>query len=169
MDTLIQRFREINACGLVLSFCQLDHLKCEIQATFGDWELIALMIRTLRAREKDYGQLDELQQQSRAQSMEPMVASMRKYSTGNSAAGVAGNASSSLATAMARRRGRSARKKTVSGSGNTVDYNSSSDQVAEVVAQQDWLHNRLGHLDSVEFIGQPRSLCFIQDHNFFLF
>lgn len=154
VDALCQRFREINASGLVLSFCDLDNLKSELRANFGDWELIALMIRTLRSRERDYGQMDDVH--SRAQSIEPTVAlPVRKYSSGLPGAGGGGHVGvTSTSAMMAKRRGtsaRAARKKTISGSGNTID--SSSDHVAEVVAQQDWLHNRLGHLNSTEFIG----------------
>uniref|UniRef100_A0A5S6R354 ANK_REP_REGION domain-containing protein n=1 Tax=Trichuris muris TaxID=70415 RepID=A0A5S6R354_TRIMR len=44
--------RSANVSGLVLSLCNLDTLKQELQMTFGDWEIFALVVNHLRTTEK---------------------------------------------------------------------------------------------------------------------
>ncbi|CDW53719.1 Ank and Ank 2 and KAP NTPase and Ank 4 domain con taining protein [Trichuris trichiura] len=51
-----------NISGLVLSLCNLDTLKQELRMSFGDWEIFALIVNHLRAREaslQDEGKLSE--------------------------------------------------------------------------------------------------------------
>ncbi|KHJ41112.1 hypothetical protein D918_08805 [Trichuris suis] len=54
--------RSANISGLVLSLCNLDRLKQELRMSFGDWEIFALIVNHLRAREaslRDEGKLSE--------------------------------------------------------------------------------------------------------------
>ncbi|CDR32811.1 KAP NTPase domain-containing protein [Caenorhabditis elegans] len=48
LDSILDRFYQLNLCGLVLATCPLPELKDSMQLPLGDWTLIRLLLETLK-------------------------------------------------------------------------------------------------------------------------